>query len=130
MFLEFADIFFNVFFIPYKSEHSDILKKTFLYIDDNISQPIQLASVAQAIGISESYLSTFFKREMGKSFITYVTIRKLEKAEYLLQKGNLACQVSEALGFENYSYFSKVFKKYIGITPDAFRKQFISQRNK
>lgn len=130
MFLEFADIFFNAFFIPYKSEHSDILKKTFCYIDDNIDKPIQLASVAQAIGISESYLSTFFKREIGKSFVTYVTARKLEKAKLLLQKGDLAYQVSEALGFENYSYFSKVFKKYIGITPDAFRRQFLSQRDK
>ena len=102
MFLEFADIFFNAFFIPYKSEHSDILKKTFCYIDDNIDKPIQLASVAQAIGISESYLSTFFKREIGKSFVTYVTARKLEKAKLLLQKGDLAYQVSEALGFENY----------------------------
>lgn len=130
MFLEFADIFFNAFFIPYKSEHSDILKKTFCYIDDNIDKPIQLASVAQAIGISESYLSTFFKREIGKSFVTYVTARKLEKAKLLLQKGDLAYQVSEALGFENYSYFSKVFKKYIGITPDAFRRQFVSRRDK
>ena len=56
--------------------------------------------------------------------------RKLEKAKLLLQKGDLAYQVSEALGFENYSYFSKVFKKYIGITPDAFRRQFLSQRDK
>ena len=86
--------------------------------------------MAQAIGISESYLSTFFKREIGKSFVTYVTARKLEKAKLLLQKGDLAYQVSEALGFENYSYFSKVFKKYIGITPDAFRRQFVSRRDK
>lgn len=71
-----------------------------------------------------------FHIEYPNTFVTYVTARKLEKAKLLLQKGDLAYQVSEALGFENYSYFSKVFKKYIGITPDAFRRQFLSQRDK
>jgi len=122
-FLDFSLIFFNQFFINYKSAGSDILQKVFAYIDNNIHQPIQLTTTAKSIGISEAYLSSFFKREMGQNFITYVNSRKMELAKKMLLEGVPAYQVSESLGYDNYSYFSKVFKKYTNFTPDDFRKK-------
>ena len=122
-FLDFSNVFFDRFFIHYKSAGSDILQKVFAYIDENIHQPIQLAATAKNVGISEAYLSSFFKREMGRNFITYVNSRKMELAKKMLLEGTPAYHVSESLGFDNYSYFSKVFKKYTGSSPDDFRKK-------
>ena len=122
-FLDFSSIFFDQFFINFKSAGSDILQKVFTYIENNIHQPIQLTKTAKSIGISEAYLSSFFKREMGQNFITYVNSRKMELAKEMLLEGVPAYQVSESLGFDNYSYFSKVFKKYTDSTPDDFRKK-------
>ena len=123
-FLEFTKAFIDKFFIRFKCANSDILSKVFTYIENNISQPIQLASTAKSIGISEAYLSSFFKKEIGQNFISYVNTQKIVRAQAMLQEGCLAYQVSEALGFDNYSYFSKVFKKYTNTTPDDYRKQF------
>ena len=121
---DFARAFVHTFFIRHKSQSSDILHSVFAYIDGNIAQPIQLSAVAKHIGISENYLSSYFKKEMGENFVTYVNIRKVEKAKELLRANCLVYQVSESLGFENNTYFTKVFKKYAGMSPDAYRKQF------
>ena len=126
-FLEFTKSFIDEFFIRFKCSNSDILSKVFTYIENNISQPIQLASTAKSIGISEAYLSSFFKKEIGQNFISYVNTQKIVRAQAMLKEGSLAYQVSEALGFDNYSYFSKVFKKYTNMTPDDYRKKFCKQ---
>ena len=59
---------------------------------------------------------------MGENFIPYVNRKKIEVAEQMLSEGKLVYQVSDILGFENSTYFSKLFKKIKGITPEQYRK--------
>ncbi|MDL2206055.1 helix-turn-helix domain-containing protein [Eubacteriales bacterium OttesenSCG-928-N13] len=127
-FHEFAHAFVERFFIQYKSRSSDILHSVFTYIDSNIAQPIHLSAVAKHIGISENYLSSYFKKEIGENFVAYVNIRKIEKAKELLCANCLVYQVSESLGFENNTYFTKVFKKYTGMSPDSYRRQALERK--
>ena len=61
--------------------------------------------------------------EMGVNFIEYVNQRKVELAKQMLEEGKLVYEVSDVLGFENCTYFSKVFKKYEGISPDGYKKK-------
>lgn len=124
-FIDFTKLFFDRFMISYKCRHSEILKSVFDYINSHLATQIHLTEAAEYIGISCTYLSTIFKKEIGRNFIEYVNILKVEQAKKMLQKGIFVYEVSDALGFENCTYFSKVFKKYSGLSPDVYRKQNI-----
>ncbi len=122
-FVEFGELFFQRFLIDYKSSQSDILKQVFAYIDAHIGGQVQLFEAAKDIGVSGAYLSTVFKKEMKMNFIEYVNRRKVDMAKVMLEAGEMVYEVSEKLGYENSTYFSKVFKRYEGISPDAYRKK-------
>ncbi len=123
---EFVKCFAARFFILQKSSESDIMERTLNYIEANLYKTIQLSDAARYIGVSEPYLSSFFKKNMHENFIPYVNRRKVECGKKLLEEGKMVYQVSELLGYENSTYFSKVFKKVEGITPEQFRKKFLS----
>ena len=99
------------------------MKEAISYIENHISEQIQLSQAARSIGVSGAYLSTIFKKELGQNFIEYVNIRKVDLAKEMFENGKMVYEVSEILGFENSTYFSKVFKKYTGISPDSYRKK-------
>lgn len=110
------------FFTRQKKSESDIIESALEYIDSNLDKTIQLADVARHIGVSEPYLSSFFKKNMHENFIPYVNRQKVKLAKQLFREGRLVYQVSDLLGYENSTYFSKVFKKIEGITPEQYRK--------
>lgn len=122
-FLEFQDTFYEQFFIAYKCSQSDILRSVLSYIDSHLTKQVHLSEAAKEIGVSNAYLSTVFKKEMGINFIEYANQKKVAFAKQMLDEGKLVYEVSEILGFENCTYFSKVFKKYEGISPDAYKKK-------
>ena len=122
-FLEFTDAFYERFLIDYKCSRSEILCSVFRYIDTHLRTQIHQSEAAREIGVSSAYLSTVFKKEMGQNFIEYVNMRKVELAKEMLEKGYLVYEISDVLGFENCTYFSKVFKKYTEMSPDTFRKE-------
>ena len=122
-FLEFQNIFYSHFFVAYKCSQSDLLKSIFSYIDRHLTAQIHLSEAAEEIGVSNAYLSTVFKKEMGVNFIEYVNQKKVDLAKQMLDEGKLVYEVSEVLGFENCTYFSKVFKRYEGISPDGYKRK-------
>ena len=122
-FLKFNNIFMEKFWIAYKCSRSEILQKVVKYIEVHIMEPIHLSDAAAETGVSSAYLSTMFKKEMGYNFIEYVNLRKIELARQMLQDGKMVYEVSELLGFENSTYFSRVFKRYTDVSPDTYRKQ-------
>lgn len=124
-FLEFTDAFHERFLIEYKCSRSEILRSAFHYIDTHLKTQIHQSEAAKEIGVSSAYLSTVFKKEMGQNFIEYVNLRKVELAKEMLEEGLLVYEVSEILGFENCTYFSKVFKKYTEMSPDTYRKSSV-----
>ena len=111
------------FWIAYKCSRSEILQKVVKYIEVHIMEPIHLSDAAAETGVSSAYLSTMFKKEMGYNFIEYVNLRKIELARQMLQDGKMVYEVSELLGFENSTYFSRVFKRYTDVSPATYRKQ-------
>lgn len=119
---EFIHQFAVQFFTRQKKSESDIIQSALEYIDENLDRSIQLSDVARHIGVSEPYLSSFFKRVMNENFIPYMNRQKMKRAKQLFTEGKLVYQVSELLGYENSTYFSKVFKKVEGVTPEQYRK--------
>ncbi len=100
---------------------SSIVENAVTYINDHIFERLSLSNLATEVSVSESYLSTIFNKEIGESCITYINRRKIQIAQKLLTQNMLVYEVSEHLGFENSNYFSKVFKKYTGVSPESYR---------
>jgi len=86
------------------------------------AEDISLQSVASQINVNASYLSRIFKQETGENFTTYLTRVRIEKAKHYLESGRLRVyEVADRVGYHNYTYFSKIFKKVVGLSPEDYR---------
>lgn len=121
-FLDFTKIFYNHNYILYKCKESDIVQKTVDYVGEHLYEAISLSETAKYVGVSGAYLSTVFKKEIGQNFVDYINRQKIIEAQKLLNQGQLVYEISEKLGFENVTYFSRVFKKYSGISAEQWKK--------
>lgn len=96
------------------------------YVEDNISKNITIETITDIIHITPNYFSSIFKKVTGDSFITYVNLRKIEKAKEILKAVDIpVSEVAEKCGFSDVKYFNRVFKKYTGVTPSEYKKQEI-----
>ena len=103
---------------------SKIILSAVQYINNNYNKNINLTDVANAIHISKNYLCDIFKKEMNITFIDYVTNLRIEKAKYLLSHTDKKMyEISEEVGYNDYAYFSQIFKRHTGTTLSAYRKQ-------
>lgn len=93
------------------------------YIDRNIKGGISLDEAAEYANMSSCYFSKFFKKITGMNFITYVTDRKIEAAqEMLLDTDMPVINIAYELSYSETNYFSKAFKKKVGVTPTEYRE--------
>ncbi len=93
------------------------------YIEDNYNREIQLSDLAILAHVSPSYLSIKFKKEMGISFSEYMVRFRLAKAKKMLEESRVGCrEIAERVGYKDYAHFSKIFKKYTGLSPVGWRK--------
>ena len=83
------------------------------------------ARLAAAVGITPNYLSSLFKRQLGQNFMDYVNATKVRYACALLRDGgHMVYEVSHILGYDNAYYFTKVFKRYMKLTPTEYQAEF------
>lgn len=114
----FSESMFN--YIP--SRNSEIIKKAMLYISDHFNTPLTLEEVAAHVHLHPSYFSTLFKNSTGSAFKEYLNMVQIEESKRLLANTDFSIiDIAVATGFEDQSYFSKVFKKYTGLTPKQYR---------
>lgn len=101
---------------------SEETKMALHYMQKNYKRELHLKDMAEYIGINESYLSHLFKKEYGKSLITYLNEYRILKAQELIVSSNVSLNlVAEAVGYTNYTYFSKVFKSITGVNAIDFK---------
>lgn len=94
------------------------------YVVDHIESCISLQEAADYVGVSAGYLSTIFKREYNQSFVDFVNSTKIEYACRMLEDNELmVMEIAYRLGFENAYYFSKVFRKYMGMSPTDYQRR-------
>ena len=94
------------------------------YIEEHITDKITLQTISAYINLSREYTSYIFKRETGKTLTTYINERKLRLAKELILNEEMSlADLAAHLGYENYNYFSKIFKKYLEITPMELKKR-------
>jgi two-component system response regulator YesN len=92
------------------------------YVKQNLRQPLSLESVCSHIGISQTYLSRLFRKYTNMSFNKYITMHRIKEAKKLIDSySNILVQdVAYAVGYDNPSYFSKVFREVVGVTPSEY----------
>ena len=102
-----------------------MLKKALDYIDDHYDcDALSLNLVAENIGMSASYLSAIFSQNMQKTFVEYVTEKRIEKAKKLLkQTDKNSGEIAKEVGYKDSHYFSFVFKKLQGCSPREYRAE-------
>lgn len=108
--------------IPKTSDEA--LQRAIQYVLQNINCPITAAEVADHVGFSRSYFSTYFKEQLGFTLSAFILRCKLEEGKHLLQFTDKPLSViSNYLCFSSQSHFQTAFKKQYNVTPLQFRKQ-------
>lgn len=91
------------------------------YLNTHYAQPLSLRSIAEELHLNASYISQLIKSETGLTYTQYITELRIGKAKELLTNTKLSlAEVSEAVGFNDYFYFIKKFKREVGVTPGKF----------
>ena len=93
------------------------------FIENNYSkEELSLKDAADYMNFTPTYFSSLFKKEMGKNFVTYLTEIRVEKAKTLLCcTSKKIYEIAYDVGFGDYRYFSQIFKKHTGLTPQEFK---------
>lgn len=103
---------------------SSVIKDIKLFIETCYSkEDFSFQDVAKHVNLSVQHLSKMFRREMGVTFVDYLTSVRIRKSIELLQNDDLRIyEIAELTGYTNQHYFSNVFKKYLGVSPAEYRK--------
>ncbi len=100
------------------------INKVLDYIEKNLESNITCEAMAEYVNMNSSYFSRLFKNQVGISFSEYILKIRLERATALMTETELtAVEISKAVGFENVSYFYRLYKKATGKTTGEIRKQ-------
>lgn len=106
--------------------HTKVFIKAKEFIWGNYNQDISLKKMAAAVGISPYYLSHLFRKEMGISFLEYLSSVRISIAKKLLEQTNMSIlQICLEVGYQDPSHFAKIFKSREGIQPTQYRKKMI-----
>lgn len=104
------------------------IEEAMYFIHENYSLSLSLADVAEKAGLSTAYFSTVFKKENGDSFVEYLTELRVERAKELLRDRQVCIyEVGEKVGYPDPNYFSKIFRKVTGLSPEKYRKQGLNE---
>lgn len=99
-----------------------LLKSAVEYLENHYNEPITLNDVAEKLYVSTYYLSRMFKKELNKNFVDYLNEIRINRAkELLLDVRYKTYEVADAIGISDPHYFSKLFKKYVGMTPTEYK---------
>ena len=108
----------------YAPDAVDFVKQ---YVHEHYGREIRLRDLAIVLHVSPSYLSARFKQETGMSFTAFLLSYRMERARALLEEGRLSCkEVAARSGYLDYAQFSKMFRKYQGVSPRDIRSSEIN----
>lgn len=116
---------------PIRKKREQLVYRILDYINEHYAEPLTLEKISSEFFISQSNLSHCFKKETGLSPMQYMMQRRIGEAQSLLVETSTAIQdIEYRLGFSDSAHFSKMFKKYVGVTPKEYRKHFSERRRR
>lgn len=95
------------------------------YLEKNFSRPVTLTDLSDITGLAKEYLCSVFKKEMDQTIMHYLLMLRISHAKiYLIQyPDKKVTEISKMCGFESPSYFGKLFRREVGMTPEQYRKE-------
>lgn len=106
----------------FRPKKRDLVKEIQELLNDNLSSPFNLESLARTLSYSPNYLCRIFKKSTGETMLQYYYRLKINKAQSLILETDMSIKdISDTLGFDTVQYFSAVFKKYTGLTPSQYK---------
>lgn len=104
-----------------------LINEVLNFLELHFKEDIDITSIAAAFNIDKSYLSHLFKEHVGMSLWTYVILRRIQLFNRLIRHNNSVEETCYQAGFQNYSNFFRLYKKYMKMTPTEFKKQIKSK---
>ncbi|WP_409228626.1 helix-turn-helix domain-containing protein [Gudongella sp. SC589] len=102
---------------------SSLIENINLFIKSHYREDLSLNLVAERFFISPNYLSSLFNEKNGVSFSEYIHTLRIDEAKLHLKNLNIKVhEISSRVGYKNNSYFSSIFKRYVGVTPNEYRR--------
>lgn len=101
-----------------------LVRQALKYIDGNYRRPITLNDMAEALDVSPFYISKLLNTSMKKTFTELVSERRVEASKELLKTNKRIKEIAYEVGFQGQNYFTKIFKKYTGVTPKVYKNTF------
>ncbi len=115
---------FNTFVFDVQVAHNrDVILKAVHYIQSHFKEKIELQDVADHVYLSPAYFSRLFKEKTGDTFKSYLNkVRIQQSKNLLLNTKESLVEIGATLGFEEQSYFTRVFKSIVGVSPGKYRQ--------
>lgn len=114
--------------IPVKTEKYKKISEIAEFINENYNAKISLAEIARDFYISKCYLSRIFKEVTGFTVNEYINITRVKKAQQLLENSDYnITEIADKIGYESITYFEKIFRKYLEMSPLKYRKKFMKK---
>ncbi|WP_261304192.1 response regulator transcription factor [Paenibacillus andongensis] len=108
----------HVLIQPGRSTFSAMLE----YINEHFSEDITILGVSKRFKLNPNYISQLFRKELDKTFTEYMTGLRMSRASELLKTTSIPInEIAEQIGYKDYFYFSKIFKKMMGVPPRTYR---------
>ena len=105
---------------PGNTELSPVVEKAMDYLRKNFGKAVSLEETARFAGVHPQYLSRMFSQEKGESFVDFLTRLRVSKAKELLKSGQNVKETAAEVGYADANYFSRLFKKWEGLTPGDY----------
>lgn len=107
---------------------NQLVRQALKYIDTNYRKPITLNDMAEALHASPFYISKLLNTNMKKTFTELVSERRVEASKELLKTNKRIKEIAYEVGFQGQNYFTKIFKKYTGVTPKVYKNTFEDEK--
>ena len=109
--------------IPHDIKHTENLKSLLSWVKQHYQEPITIEDAASYAGYSPAHFMRRFKEETGQTFIHFLNDYRLSSASYRLAETDASIsEIADASGFNNFSYFIRLFRQKFGTTPGGYRK--------
>jgi AraC-like DNA-binding protein len=100
-----------------------LVRKAMAYLHEHYAEALTRGAIAQHVGLDEDYLTYCFRQELGITPIAYLNRYRIHQAKRLLkQSGESATAIALQVGFADSGYFSRVFRRETGMSPEAYRR--------
>lgn len=111
------------------SEARRAVRRAMAYLHTHYMEPISLDDAARHVNMSKEYLARCFRQELGITLVTYLNRYRIDRAKSLLEAGGRSLtEVAMASGFSSSTYFSRMFRQEVGVSPSEYQRSFVRSK--